>query len=85
MNTQERLAIIHGRLQKAFAPTQLEVIDDSNQHAGHAGASGGAGHYTIIITADCFKGKTKVATHREIYTVLNDLIPDEIHALRIKL
>ena len=85
MNTQERLTIIRDRLQKAFSPAQLEVIDDSAQHAGHAGSAGGAGHYTIVMTADCFKGKTKIAAHREIYAILNDLIPHEIHALRIKL
>jgi BolA protein len=76
--------IIKNRLQMAFSPTQLEVQDDSAQHQGHAGSQSGAGHYTIFIAADCFRGLSRVAIHREIYRVLNDLIPEQIHALQIK-
>jgi BolA protein len=78
-----RIQIITERLQNAFSPTHLEVIDDSHKHVGHAGAEGGAGHYKVIIQADIFKGKSRVDIHREIYRVLNDMIPHEIHALQI--
>ena len=84
MTTEERLLIIEKRLQSTFSPTKLEVIDDSDQHVGHVGSQGGAGHYTVVIQAECFKNKTRVEVHREIYGVLDDLIPHEIHALRIK-
>lgn len=77
--------VIHERLQQAFSPIQLEVIDDSEKHKGHVGSRGGAGHYTIKIHADCFKGKSRIAAHREIYKALDDLIPDRIHALQIKI
>jgi BolA protein len=80
-----RIDIIKERLQKQFAPQKLEVIDDSAEHVGHAGAEGGAGHYTIIISAESFKNKSRVDAHREIYQVLDDLIPKEIHALRIRI
>ncbi len=76
--------VIHARLQQAFSPTELEIIDDSDQHKGHAGSQGGAGHYTVKIRAEYFKNKSRIAAHREIYALLNDLIPDKIHALRIK-
>jgi BolA protein len=79
----ERLQLIHARLQQAFSPTQLDVLDDSAKHIGHAGSAGGAGHYTVKIAADLFLGKARVEVHRAIYKVLNDLIPDQIHALRI--
>jgi BolA protein len=85
MTPAERLATIQARLQKEFTPTVLEVIDDSHLHVGHAGSRDGAGHYTVIVVADCFHGKNRVAVHREIYAVLADLIPLEIHALQIKL
>ncbi len=84
MNSDERIRIIKQRLEKQFSPTTLDVIDDSAKHAGHAGSAGGAGHYTIVIGANSFAGKSRVAVHREVYDVLNDLIPDEIHALQIK-
>ncbi len=81
----ERYAILQQRLQQCFSPSQLEVIDDSHKHVGHAGSRDGAGHYTVIIAADCFANKSRVVVHREIYAVLSDLIPQEIHALQIKI
>ena len=83
MNTIERITVIKQRLEQNFSPTKLEVIDDSAKHKGHPGSAGGAGHYTIIIAANCFTGKSRISIHREIYNVLNDLIPNEIHALQI--
>jgi len=84
MKNEERKALIHQRLQDAFDPTSLEVIDDSAKHAGHPGSAEGGGHFTVIIEASCFDEKTRIAIHREIYQTLHDLIPHEIHALGIK-
>lgn len=81
----QRVTLIQDRIQAAFNPRQLEVIDDSHKHIGHAGNAGGAGHYTLIISKEVFSGKSRVAMHREVYAVLNDLIPHEIHALNIKI
>jgi BolA protein len=84
MNAAERTVIIYQRLQNTFSPAELKVQDDSAQHIGHAGSQSGAGHYTVIISAECFKGQPAVAVHRAIYQALHDLIPKEIHALRIR-
>lgn len=84
MSTFDRISLIQQRLQTAFSPTLIEVQDDSAQHKGHAGSQGGAGHYTVIIQADCFKGLSRIEVHREIYRVLQDMIPEQIHALQIK-
>ena len=83
--THDRIRLIRERLQHAFNPSHLEVIDDSEQHRGHQGAEGGAGHYTVIISAACLSNQSRVAAHRDIYRVLNDLIPGQIHALKITL
>lgn len=83
--TVARLEIIRTRLQAAFSPSHLEVEDDSAAHQGHVGSRDGAGHYTVIIAADFFAGKSRVDIHRLIYAELQDLMPREIHALRIKL
>lgn len=83
--TAQRIDVIKARLQKKFAPTFLEVVDDSAKHAGHAGARGGAGHYTVIIAAAQLNEMPRVTAHREIYHVLDDLMPHEIHALQIQL
>jgi len=71
-------------LQQTFSPVKLEVIDDSAKHKGHPGNTGSAGHYTVIILAACFAGKSRIQIHREIYAALDDMIPQEIHALQIK-
>jgi BolA protein len=67
-----------------LAPESLEVYDDSHEHAGHAGARDGGGHYQLVIVARGFAGKTPVARHRMIYQALSDLMPGRIHALAIR-
>ena len=85
MNTVERMNVIRQRLEQKFSPSQLDVLDDSEKHKGHPGSAGGAGHYTVRIAADCFAGRKRVAIHRDIYDALSDLIPQEVHALRIQI
>jgi len=79
----ERVRLIQSRLDAALKPTRLEVIDDSHLHKGHEGAKGGAGHYTVIITSSSFANRSLLQRHRMIYEILADLIPQEIHALKI--
>ena len=63
-------------------PTVLNIQDDSAQHAGHAGNSGG-GHFTLTIVSSHFCEKSQIMRHRIIYQALADLIPSKIHALSI--
>ena len=63
-------------------PVLLEIVDDSAQHAGHAGNSGG-GHFTLTLVSSQFSGKSQIMRHRLIYQALQDLIPARIHALSI--
>jgi BolA protein len=80
-----RVEIIHEKLTAALNPTELDVIDNSAAHRGHAGTAGGAGHYTVEIASPEFSGKSKIACHQLIYAALEGMIPDEIHALIIKI
>jgi BolA protein len=65
-------------------PHSLEVLDESAEHAGHAGArESGGGHFRVLIVSDAFEGKNKITRHRMIYQALGDLIPARIHALAI--
>ena len=84
MNTQNKTEIIRSRLTQAFSPTHLEVIDESDKHIGHAGHQGGR-HFAVVIAADCFNTISSIESHRKIYALFEDLMPDEIHALRIKI
>ena len=76
---------IHHSLLKSFAPSALEVIDDSHKHAGHAGAQpGGETHYTVKIASPAFKGLSRVAMQRAIMDALKDEFDAGLHALSIK-
>ncbi|AZY48572.1 BolA family protein [Bordetella avium] len=81
-HTPDRIALIRERLAP-LAPSQLDILDESYLHAGHAGAEGGAGHYRVLIVSESFKGLTPVARHRLVYHYLQDLIPFPIHALAL--
>ena len=74
------------RLQQVLQPTQLEVLDESHQHHGHAGANGtGFGsHFRVRITAGAFVGKSAVARHRLVYDALQDFMDQGLHALAIE-
>lgn len=80
-----KLALIQSRLEKAFSPQVLHVENESDKHKGHAGYQDGNRHFAITIKADCFKMLSRVAAHRLIYALFEDLIPEQIHALRINI
>ncbi|MBV6271382.1 BolA family transcriptional regulator [Alcaligenaceae bacterium CGII-47] len=67
----------------ALGPITLDVIDDSHLHAGHAGAQGGARHYSVHIVSARFEGLSTLARHRLVYDCVRDLMPHPIHALAI--
>jgi BolA protein len=83
MAAADRVARIRRRLEESFAPVELMVEDDSHKHAGHAGAAGGLGHFSVRIVAGAFRGLSSVARHRQIYAALADLLKTDIHALSI--
>lgn len=74
------------RLQLILQPVQLEVVDESHQHHGHAGANGtGFGtHFRVRITAQQFIGKNLVARHRLVYDALQNFMAQGLHALAIE-
>jgi BolA protein len=78
------VAEIDAVLRAEFAPTELQVRDDSAQHAGHAGAAGG-GHYFVRLRSARFTGLGRVARHRLVYDALGLLIARGIHALALDL
>jgi len=68
----------------SLAPARLELLDESAQHAGHAGAApGGNTHWRLTIVSAAFAGKPVVARHRMVYQALGELMQHPIHALAI--
>ena len=83
MNGGSTAAALRSRLA-ALAPTVLELHDDSAEHQGHAGAAGGAGHFSLLIVSESFSGLSRLARHQRVLREVADLIPHPVHALSIK-
>ena len=79
-----RIEKITQRLQ-SLQPSQLNIVDESEQHMGHAGAQDGRGHFALEIAAPSFAGQSPIACHRMIYAALGELMQTDIHALKINI
>ncbi|MCF8210590.1 MAG: BolA family transcriptional regulator [Rhodoferax sp.] len=86
MTSNPTAALLTQRLQERLDPLQLEVLDESHQHHGHAGANGtGFGtHFRVRIASHRFTGISRVARHRLVYDALQDFIAQGLHALAIE-
>ena len=81
MSVEER---IKEKLTKAFAPQALEVVNDSQRHAGHAGSPGtGESHFSVKVVSAAFAGKSRLERHRMVNDVLAEELAGKIHALAV--
>ena len=75
---------IHRKLTEAFAPVELQVIDDSEAHRGHSGyREGGNTHFNVTIRAKSFNGLSRVAAQRLVYAALKEEFDSGLHALAL--
>lgn len=75
---------IQQKLTEAFSPSQLEVVDDSERHRGHAGyQEGGESHFNVLIRAGAFAAMNRVARHRAVHQALGAKLVARIHALSL--
>tara|TARA_R110002051_G_scaffold33923_3_gene75506 strand:+ start:5901 stop:6155 length:255 start_codon:yes stop_codon:yes gene_type:complete len=75
---------IKAALEAAFITNTLEVVNESAQHAGHAGDDGtGESHWRVVISAPTFAEMTRIGRHRAIHKALGPEIIGRIHALAI--
>ncbi len=72
-------------LTAEFAPTSLEVINDSGHHSGHMGDDGtGESHFTVEIESAAFAGASRLQRQRMVNAALGDIPGQRVHALAIK-
>ena len=75
---------IRQRLARHLAPLELELVDDSARHAGHAGARPeGESHFRMTIVAETFTDVNRIERQRMVYAALGDLMQTDIHAISI--
>ena len=74
---------IREKLAKAFAPAELQVVNDSHHHAGHHSSPGtGESHFSVIVVSDAFAGKSRLERHRMVNAALAEELKT-VHALAI--
>jgi BolA protein len=77
-------ASIRKKLTEAFAPTRLEVINESHLHAGHRSSPGtGESHFRVLIVLGVFAGTSRVARHRAVNKLLEAELKGKVHALAL--
>ena len=77
--------VISNKLQEAFTPENLQVVDESHLHEGHAGhRPSGETHFRVYIVSAAFKGKSRVDRHRMINSALAAELAGGVHALAIQ-
>jgi BolA protein len=81
------VAALEAQLRIDLQPTALQVIDESGDHAGHAGANaeGHGTHFRVRIASPLFDGKSRVAHHRLVYDSMQNFIDRGLHALAIEI
>ena len=76
---------IESLLTAAFAPTRLQVVNDSAKHRGHTGDDGsGESHFTVVVESAAFKDKSRLERQRMVNAALGDIPGDRVHALAIR-
>ena len=78
--------LLRHRLQTQLKPARLEVVDESADHAGHAGSNGlGQGtHFRVRIGDPAFESLSRINRHRLVYDAVQDLMAQGIHALAVE-
>jgi BolA protein len=77
---------IRTKLEAAFAPSHLDVRDESALHHGHEGSrEGGETHFRVAIVSKAFTGLTRIERHRRVHDVLDSELKGRVHALVLTL
>jgi BolA family transcriptional regulator, general stress-responsive regulator len=75
---------ISRKLTERFAPSRLDIVDESHRHAGHSGARpGGETHFSVTLVSGVFSGMGRVARQRLVYETLSDELAGGVHALAL--
>ena len=81
MSAEDRMRTV---LMASLAPTRLDIINESEMHAGHRGSPGtGESHFRILVVSASFAGKSRVARHRMVNDLLAAELKQGVHALAL--
>ena len=86
-------ATMEDKLNRAFSPERLSVVNESHLHAGHHHVEDGEEaefdgtgetHFRVRIVAPAFSAMSRVERHRAVNAVLADELKAGVHALAIE-
>ena len=81
-----RADVIRDKLEAAFRPSRLDIVDESERHRGHAGfQEGGESHFRVTMRAEALGPMTRIARHRAVHQALGPDLMGQIHALALDL
>jgi BolA protein len=83
MGAEDRVQRIEARLREKLDASDVQVVDESHKHVGHAGAASGAGHFRVTVVSPRFAGLSLVQAQRLVYEAVGEMMDAEIHALAI--
>jgi BolA protein len=83
MSAEDRLQRIEARLREKLEASDVQVVDESHKHVGHAGAAGGAGLFRVTGLPQRFAGLSLLQAQRLVYEAVGEMMDSEIHALAI--
>lgn len=79
-------ARMRGKIEAALAPAEIEIIDESEQHRGHAGwREGGESHFAMRVVASAFDGLNRLQRQRAVHAALREELAGPVHALSLTL
>mgnify|MGYP000275914270 FL=1 len=77
---------IYKKLDKFFKPSYLKVTNDSEKHKGHENSPGtGNSHFSVEIKSEDLSSLSRIDGQRQIFSVLEKEMKENIHALAIKI
>lgn len=77
--------VMRKKIESTFAPSVLDIVDESHLHQGHSGhREGGESHFRVLIVSDAFEGASRVDRQRRVYAALADELAGPVHALALK-
>jgi BolA protein len=72
------------KLMVGLEPVRLDVINESEMHAGHRSSPGtGESHFRVLIVSDKFTGQSRVARHRMVNQLIAEELAGGLHALAL--
>ena len=80
----DRRSWVEAELRERLAAIHVEVVDESHLHVGHVGAREGGGHFRAVVVSARFEGESPIERQRLVYSALEDVMGNEIHALSMK-